>query len=153
MALGPFGNLIPGIGNGLSSWFALKVLGSPKNTEIKTMNTQCFRSAFGRPPGQRWILGAGLRVGVRVGRPFGARRRSSVRYGTRLGDLKESWLIFFSNLTLNTHQGLGPNFRNPPMSVYQQKQRTMACPWTNGSHDYDQRHCHREGPRSLLIGN
>ncbi len=26
--------------------------------------------------------------GVRVGRPFGARRRSSVRYGTRLSDLK-----------------------------------------------------------------
>jgi len=97
MALGPVGNQIPGIRNGLSSWFALKVLGSPKNTEIKTMNTQCFRSAVGRPPGQRWILGAGLRVGVRVGRPFGARRRSSVRYGTRLGDLKESWLILFSN--------------------------------------------------------
>jgi hypothetical protein len=38
--------------------------------------------------------------GVRVGRPFnsfGARRRSSVRYGTRLGDLKESWFILFSN--------------------------------------------------------
>ena len=34
---------------------------------------------------------------VRVGRPFGARRRSSVRYGTRLGDLKESWFILFSN--------------------------------------------------------
>ena len=35
--------------------------------------------------------------GVLVGRPFGARRRSSVRYGTRLGDLKESWFILFSN--------------------------------------------------------
>ena len=35
--------------------------------------------------------------GVRVGRPFGARRRSSVGYGTRLGDLKESWFILFSN--------------------------------------------------------
>ena len=40
-----------------------------------------------------------------VGRPFGARRRSSVRYGTRLGDLKESWFILFSNQTLNTHPG------------------------------------------------
>ena len=35
--------------------------------------------------------------GVRVRRPFGARGMSSVRYGTRLGDLKESWFIFFSN--------------------------------------------------------
>ena len=35
--------------------------------------------------------------GVRVGRPFGARRRSSVRYGTRFGDLKENWFILFSN--------------------------------------------------------
>ena len=31
---------------------------------------------------------------TRTGRPFGARRRSSVRDGTRLGDLKESWFIF-----------------------------------------------------------
>ena len=59
-----------------------------------------------RPPGQRWILEAGLRVGVRVGRPFGARRRSSVRYGTRLGDLKENWFLLFSNSTLNTHCAL-----------------------------------------------
>ena len=35
--------------------------------------------------------------GVRVRRPFGACGRSSVRYGTRLGDLKESWFIFFFN--------------------------------------------------------
>jgi hypothetical protein len=35
--------------------------------------------------------------GVRVRRPFGERGRSSVRYGTRLGDLKESWFILFSN--------------------------------------------------------
>ncbi len=35
--------------------------------------------------------------GVRVGRPFGARRRSSVRYGTRLGDLEESCFILFFN--------------------------------------------------------
>jgi hypothetical protein len=35
--------------------------------------------------------------GVRVRRPFGARGRSSVRYGTRLGDLKESCLILFFN--------------------------------------------------------
>jgi hypothetical protein len=35
--------------------------------------------------------------GVRVRRPFGARGRSSVRYGTGLGDLKESWFILFSN--------------------------------------------------------
>jgi len=32
--------------------------------------------------------------GVRVCRHFGARGRSSVRYGTRLGDLEESWLMF-----------------------------------------------------------
>ena len=31
------------------------------------------------------------------------RGRSSVRYGTRLGDLRESWFILFSHLTLNTH--------------------------------------------------
>ena len=35
--------------------------------------------------------------GVRVLRPFGARRRSSVRYGTWLGDLKENWFLLFSN--------------------------------------------------------
>ena len=35
--------------------------------------------------------------GVRVRRPFGARGMSSVRYGTRLGDLKESWFLLFSN--------------------------------------------------------
>jgi len=34
--------------------------------------------------------------GVRVRRPFGARGRSSVRYGTRLGDLKENWFLLFS---------------------------------------------------------
>jgi hypothetical protein len=27
----------------------------------------------------------------------------TVRYGTRLGDLKESWFILFSNQTFNTH--------------------------------------------------
>jgi len=35
--------------------------------------------------------------GVRVSRPFGARWKSSVRYGTRLGDLKESCFILFFN--------------------------------------------------------
>ena len=35
--------------------------------------------------------------GVRVRRPFGARGMSSVRYGTRLGDLKENWFLLFSN--------------------------------------------------------
>jgi hypothetical protein len=35
--------------------------------------------------------------GVRVRRHFGARGRSSVRYGTRLGDLKENWFLLFSN--------------------------------------------------------
>jgi len=35
--------------------------------------------------------------GVRVRRHFGARGRSSVRYGTRLGDLKENWCILVSN--------------------------------------------------------
>jgi len=41
--------------------------------------------------------------GVRVRRPFGARGRSSVRYGTRLGDLQENWFLLFSNQTLKTH--------------------------------------------------
>ena len=36
--------------------------------------------------------------GVRVRRHFGARGMSSVRYGTRLGDLKENWFLLFSNL-------------------------------------------------------
>ena len=40
--------------------------------------------------------------GSEVRRPFGARGMSSVRYGTRLGDLKENWFLLFSNLTLNT---------------------------------------------------
>jgi len=35
--------------------------------------------------------------GVRVRRHFGARGRSSVRYGTRLGDLTENWLLVFCN--------------------------------------------------------
>jgi len=35
--------------------------------------------------------------GVRVRRHFGARGRSSVRYGARLGDLKENWFLLFSN--------------------------------------------------------
>ena len=30
-------------------------------------------------------------------------RRDTVRYGTRLGDLKENWFLLFSNLTLNIH--------------------------------------------------
>jgi len=40
--------------------------------------------------------------GSEVRRPFGSRGMSSVRYGTRLGDLKENWFLLFSNLTLNT---------------------------------------------------
>jgi len=35
--------------------------------------------------------------GVRVCRHFGARRMSSVRHGTRLGDLEENWFLLFSN--------------------------------------------------------
>jgi hypothetical protein len=35
--------------------------------------------------------------GVLVRRHFGARGRSSVRYGTRLGDLTENWSLLFSN--------------------------------------------------------
>jgi len=35
--------------------------------------------------------------GVQVHRPFGARGRSSVRYRTRLDDLKENWFLLFSN--------------------------------------------------------
>jgi len=38
--------------------------------------------------------------------PFGARGRISVRYGTRLGDLKENWFLLFSNQTLNTHAAI-----------------------------------------------
>ena len=38
--------------------------------------------------------------GVRVRRPFGARGRSSVRYGTRLGDLQENWFLLFSKRSL-----------------------------------------------------
>jgi hypothetical protein len=41
--------------------------------------------------------GRGITGGGSVRRPFGARGRSSVRYGTRIGDLKESWFILFSN--------------------------------------------------------
>jgi hypothetical protein len=42
--------------------------------------------------------------GVRVRRHFCARGRSSVRYGTRLGDLQESWFIFVFQLnTQHTH--------------------------------------------------
>ena len=50
-------------------------------------------------PCHRWILERGLRLGwgVRVRRPFGARGRSSVRYGTRLGDLKENCFLLFSD--------------------------------------------------------
>ena len=43
--------------------------------------------------------------GVRVRRPVGARGMSSVRYETRLGDLKENWFLLFSNGTLNTQFG------------------------------------------------
>ena len=60
-------------------------------------NTQCSCSAVGRPLGQRWILEKGLRVGGPGTPPFDARGRSSVRYGTRLGDLKENWFLLFSN--------------------------------------------------------
>jgi len=35
--------------------------------------------------------------GVRVRLPFGARGTSSVRYGTRIGDLTENWFLLFSN--------------------------------------------------------
>ena len=60
-------------------------------------NTQCSCSAVGRPLGQRLILAAGFRVGGPGTPPFGARGRSSVRYGTRLGDLKDNWFLLFSN--------------------------------------------------------
>ncbi len=43
-------------------------------------------------------------MGVRVRRHFGARGRSSVRYGTRLGDLKENWFPFV--FQLNTQHTL-----------------------------------------------
>jgi hypothetical protein len=41
----------------------------------------------------------------RVRRHFGARGMSSVRYGTRLGDLKENWVPFV--FQLNTQHTLG----------------------------------------------
>ncbi len=40
--------------------------------------------------------------GVRVCRHFGARGRSSVRYGTRLGDLEENWFLLFSKHSTHT---------------------------------------------------
>ena len=48
-------------------------------------------------PRQLWILGAGLRVGGPGTSPFGARGMSSVRYGTRLGDLKNKQSLKRSN--------------------------------------------------------
>ena len=45
--------------------------------------------------------------GVRVCRPFGARGRSSVRYGTRLGDLKRVGLFCFP-IKDSTHTPHGP---------------------------------------------
>ena len=58
-----------------------------------------------RPPGQLRCLGPGLRVGGPGTPPFGARGRSSVRYGTRLGDLKENWFLFVFQLnTQHTHE-------------------------------------------------
>ena len=41
--------------------------------------------------------GWGVRVRLFVRRHFGARGMISVRYGTRLGDLKENWFLLFSN--------------------------------------------------------
>ncbi len=81
-------------------------------------NTQCCRSAVGRPLGQRWILGQGLRVGGPGTPPFWRRtwkefctvedtKLSTIkqhslsvwyRDGTRLGDLKENWFVLFSKL-------------------------------------------------------
>ena len=54
-------------------------------------------NAVGRPLGRRWILfwDEDYGWGVRVRRPFGARRMSSVWYGTRLGDLKENCFLCF----------------------------------------------------------
>ena len=49
-------------------------------------NAQFFARAIEprhRPPGQQWILDEGLRGGVRVRRPFGARRRIPVRGSAR----------------------------------------------------------------------
>ena len=40
-------------------------------------DTQCSRIVVGSPLGQQWILGQGIRWGVQVRRPFGARGRSS----------------------------------------------------------------------------
>ena len=63
-------------------------------------NTQCSRSAVGRPPGQRWILEGGLRVGGPGRSSFWRTLEefcTELRYGARLGDLKESWFILFSN--------------------------------------------------------
>jgi len=71
---------------------------SPENSRVPT-SAKTFAQS------RDWILEAGLRVcvgclflrwGVRV-RPFGALARgmSSVRYGTRLGDLEENWFLCF----------------------------------------------------------
>ena len=44
--------------------------------------------------------------------PFGARGRSSVRYGTRLGDHKENWFLLFS--TQHTHLSRKEGLRGQP---------------------------------------
>ena len=74
-------------------------------------NTQCSRSLVAQLVGRLgsdgfWKEDYGW--GVRVRRHFGARGRSSVRYGTRLGDLKESWFILFSNTVNTQHTPHGP---------------------------------------------
>jgi hypothetical protein len=56
--------------------------------------------------------------GVRVRRPFGARGMSSVRYGIRLGDLKENWFLCFP-IKHSTHT---PHLR----SIVPNIQRHMA---------------------------
>ena len=65
-------------------------------------NTQCFRSAVGGPPGQRWILERGLRVGALLAHAGG------VLYGTELGSVTLKRVgLFCSPTKHSTHTRVG----------------------------------------------
>ena len=74
----------------LTTWDSVAGLGRapiPENISGRKLTQECGDGLWEKDYG--W--------GVRVRRHFGARGMSSVRYGTRLGDLKENWFILFSN--------------------------------------------------------
>jgi len=84
--------------------FTVQVLISGRNVSQLSCVTWCYP-----PPSTETATWGGLDLGsagfwngdygwgVRVRRHFGARGKSSVRYGTRLGDLQENWFLLFSN--------------------------------------------------------